>query len=98
MNGATDSYQFIVLQWQKEREERIESVKNAATEVAKNLKNRGITEIEFRYSGYGDSGCIEECSCSGNGSLSVEEQEKLEDLVYALLPSGWGNDEGYKKP
>ncbi len=94
MNGADDTYQVIFLEWQKEREKRIESVKNTATEVASNLKNRGITEIEFRYSGYGDSGCIEECSCEGNGSISIEEREKLEDLIYALLPSGWGNDEG----
>lgn len=90
----TDGYENALLQWQQQQQRHLQSAENAATLVAKTLKARGVTFVEFEYYGSGDSGCIENCHIEGSGTMSQEEQEKLENLVYDLLPVGWEINEG----
>lgn len=94
MTDAADNYQNFRSQWQQEQERRLQVALNAATETAKALKARGITQIEFDYYGSADEGFIENCRWEGTGAVSKEEQQRLEELVFQILPPGWELNSG----
>ncbi len=94
MTDATDDFQNSRSQWQQEQARLFQAVKNAATETAKVLKARGINEIEFDYDGSGDEGFMQDCRCYGIGKVSKKERQRLEDLVFKILPGGWELNEG----
>ncbi len=81
MTDAPDNYQNARLQWQQEREKRLQVAKKAAVAAVKSLKVRGITQIELEYEGIGDDGCITNCHWEGLDTISRQEGRVLDRLV-----------------
>lgn len=94
MTDVADNYQNARLQWQQEREKRLQVVKKAAVAAAKSLKVRGVTQIELEYEGIGDDGCITNCHWEGLDTISRQELQPLEELVFQILPLGWEINQG----
>ena len=61
------------------------------------LAERGITQVEIEYNGYGDSGTVESVTAH-NGEkprkLTKKEIDQLTECAYSQLPGGWEINEG----
>lgn len=81
---------------QQEKEEREKKSKAALKEIAETLFLMGVKHAYVNYNGEGDSGDI---SYIGYDKINKEPvppelDEKLKDAAWALLPSGFENNDG----
>lgn len=65
------------------------------------LKDRGIVKIIVDYSGSGDSGAIDDCTCydSEDHIITVDSQSNLDDIINLTYPmlddiEDWYNNDG----
>ncbi len=103
MATPDDSYMATLLaDMHKREEERIEAAKTTLKRtIIPRLKKHGVATVESRYSGYGDSGCIEtvEYFDAKKQLMTVPESRskkapRIEDVLHDFLPSGFENNDG----
>jgi hypothetical protein len=103
MATPDDTYMATLLaDMQKREEERIEAAKTTLKrDIIPRLKKRGVVVVEARYSGYGDSGCVEtvEYFDAKNKPVTVHDSRspkarKIEDVLNDFLPDGFEINDG----
>jgi hypothetical protein len=103
MATPDDTYMATLLaDMQKREEERIEAAKTTLKRtIIPRLKKHGVATVESRYSGYGDSGCIEtiEYFDAQNKFMTVPESRSkktrpIDDVLNDFLPDGFEINDG----
>jgi hypothetical protein len=103
MATPDDTYMATLLaDMQKREEERIEAAKTTLKrDIIPRLKKQGVATVECRYSGYGDSGCIEtvEYFDAKNQLMTVPESRskkapRIDDVLNDFLPDGFEINDG----
>ncbi len=103
MATPDDDYMATLLaDIEKRQEARIENAKaKLRKEVIPKLKKRGVAAVQARYSGYGDSGCIEtvEYLDAKNKPVTIRKgrsgiDSSIEDTLDGFLPSGFEINDG----
>jgi hypothetical protein len=103
MATPDDSYMATLLaNMQRHEEERIEAAKTELKRhIIPRLRKRGVVLVEARYSGYGDSGCVEtvEYFDAQNKLVTVPESRskkarQIEDVLNDFLPTGFEVNDG----
>jgi hypothetical protein len=103
MATPDDTYMATLLaDMQKREDERIEAAKaTLKRDIIPRLKKRGVAVVEARYSGHGDSGCVETVEYFDAKKQLVTVQDsrspkarKIEDVLEEFLPSGFENNDG----
>lgn len=66
--------------------------------VVPELAKAGIRRIDVTYSGYGDSGAIDDITCYGDEDKELPLDAELRDhvcqLAYEIVPPGFENNDG----
>ncbi len=103
MATPDDSYMATLLaDMHRHEQERIEAAKATLKRtIIPRLKKHGVATVESRYSGYGDSGCIEtvEYFDAKNQLMTVPESRSakarsLDDVLHDFLPAGFEVNDG----
>ncbi len=103
MATPDESYMATLLaDMHKREEERIEAAKTTLKRtIIPRLKKQGVATVESRYSGYGDSGCIEtvEYFDAQNKLMTLPESRSkktrsLDDVLHDFLPAGFEVNDG----
>ncbi len=103
MATPDDSYMATLLaDMHRHEQERIEAAKATLKRtIIPRLKKQGVATVESRYSGYGDSGCIEtvEHFDAQNKLMTVPEPRSakarsLNDVLHDFLPAGFEVNDG----
>lgn len=94
---ARTSFRDIMAQINKDRAARELETRQKIAEIAEELYTLGVSSVEAEYSGEGDSGDVNYVAYKKiNDKIKVPEDtaSKLKDLIWALLPGGFENNDG----
>jgi hypothetical protein len=103
MATPDDAYMATLLaDMQKREDERIKEAKaSLKCTIIPRLKKLGVALVQSRYSGYGDSGCIEtvEYFDAKNQLMNVRDSRspkarKIDDVLHDFLPDGFEINDG----
>lgn len=84
----------------KEEERKAEILGRLNEAALPELRNNGVDRVVVDYSGYGDSGGIDDITLYSKGNLlaadvmSIASKKVLEEFSYSLLPAGFEINEG----
>lgn len=97
---ADSDFQTYLREFHRQQEERRQATQNTLkSEILPALAAAGVDRVVAEYSGYGDSGAIDDVAYLSADGKPVEgaapvDSDRLEDALYEFLPAGFEIDEG----
>ena len=97
MSDVNETFSETLIRWQQEHQKRTETLK---ADSLKALRELGATHVSVSYSGYGDSGQIEDVVVHKDDELVTIPDDifhRLSEAAWAIIAldhSGFENNEG----
>jgi hypothetical protein len=94
-----NDFHNVLAHYDNEMRKRREAALRAfATETVPQLAQAGVRRIDVQYSGYGDSGAVDNVDCYGDDDQIIPVERSLLDgvdsVVLELVPMGFENNDG----
>ena len=94
----TEFESFMQMYKREQDERRTKALTSFAQQAVPSLAAAGVRRVDVAYSGYGDSGAIDDVTCYGDDDEPVVPDSDLIDWLSTtaecLIPAGFENNEG----